>query len=47
MSLIALALGLNVGLIATVHTVRILVVVLGGPVIFKLLQSRIDPNATT
>ena len=42
MSLIALALGLNVGFIATIHTVRILIVVLAGPVAFKLLRSHLE-----
>ncbi len=44
MSLIALALGLNVGLIATVHTVRILLVVATAPFIFRLLRSRLEPD---
>ncbi|MEM7425887.1 MAG: AbrB family transcriptional regulator [Pseudomonadota bacterium] len=42
MSLIALALGLNVGLIATVHTVRILLVVTAAPLIFKWIQPRLE-----
>lgn len=46
MSLIALALGLNVGFIATIHTVRILIVVLAGPVAFKLLRSHLEEGSS-
>ncbi len=47
MSLIALALGLNVGLIATVHTVRIILVVTAAPVVFKFLRKKLDSDRAT
>lgn len=42
MSLVALGMGLNVGFVVTIHISRILVVVLAGPVIYRLLERRLQ-----
>ncbi|MEM1200012.1 MAG: AbrB family transcriptional regulator [Pseudomonadota bacterium] len=44
MSLVALGLGLNVGFVVTIHISRILFVVLTGPVVYRLLQGRLQKH---
>lgn len=44
MSLVALGLGLNVGFVVTIHISRILVVVLTGPVIYRLLERKLQED---
>lgn len=42
MSLVALGLGLNVGFVVTIHISRILFVVLTGPVVYRLVERRLQ-----
>ena len=42
MSLVALAMGLSAGLLATVHTLRILLVVVAGPFVYRAPQHRLE-----
>ena len=42
MSLVALGLGLNVGFVVTIHISRIMVVVLTGPLIYRMLESKLQ-----
>ncbi len=42
MSLVALGLGLNVGFVVTIHISRIMFVVLTGPLVYRLLQSKLQ-----
>ncbi len=42
MSLVALGLGVNVGFVVTIHISRILVVVLTGPLVYRLLEQKLQ-----
>ena len=44
MSLVALGLGVNVGFVVTIHISRILVVVLTGPLIYRLLERKLQES---